>query len=513
MLTAGDLLQGRYRILREIGAGGMGTVYEGENLLIRRRVAIKVMREEAVEKPDLCARFELEAQIASQIPSDHITEVLDLGELDGGQRFIVMEYLVGESLAARLERSQRLAPPELLGLVRQVLVALGAAHGAGVIHRDVKPDNVFILNEKAGRRDFVKLLDFGISKLRPGVAETPLTQSGMFVGTPSYMAPEQVGGTPASPLWDLYAVGVILYRGLTGETPYQSQGVHELVYKVAMGTFARPSQRIADLDPGLDALVCKAMARLPEQRFQSAEQFIGAIDSWLAAREDRVLSSRGAERTPRHRSGALVATSRMPAPLAATGLSQPAAPTRASTLLGVSARRRAAGWLKWAAAGALMALAAAVVVSRRWAVDVPTPTPLVETRAMQPAPHAAAPPVAPAPAQAPTPAVAPVPAIAVAPVTAGGSTLEANSPAEGGGGARHGAAAPALPKSSPAARPGASRGKPRAPVAAAPAAQEPSARSDDPDGKPASAPTAPQKIEPRSHGDDPGAKPRPDWGY
>src|SRR5512139_3032476 len=101
MLAVGQTLQGRYRILRAIGAGGMGTVYEGENLLIRRRVAIKVMREDALDRPELCARFELEAQIASQIPSDHITEVLDLGELDGGQRFIVMEYLVGESLSAR----------------------------------------------------------------------------------------------------------------------------------------------------------------------------------------------------------------------------------------------------------------------------------------------------------------------------------------------------------------------------------------------------------------------------
>src|SRR4051794_10699144 len=194
MLTVGDLLQGRYRILRELGAGGMGTVYEGENLLIRRRVAIKVMREEAVEKPDLCARFELEAQIASQIPSDHITEVLDLGELDEGRRFIVMEYLVGESLAARLERVKCLEPGELLGLVRQVLVALGAAHRAGVIHRDVKPENIFILSEKAGRRDFVKLLDFGISKLRPVGAEPSLTESGVFMGTPTCMAPEQMGG-------------------------------------------------------------------------------------------------------------------------------------------------------------------------------------------------------------------------------------------------------------------------------------------------------------------------------
>jgi serine/threonine-protein kinase len=280
MLTVGEILQGRYRILREIGAGGMGTVYEGENLRIRRRVAIKVMRGTEEPNAELVARFEREAQIASQIPSDHITEVLDLGELDNGQHFIVMEFLAGESLAERLERSGRLEPRVLVALVRQVLAGLAAAHAAGVIHRDIKPDNVFILGEKAGQNDFVKLLDFGVSKLRRAGNDVQLTQTGAVVGTPSYMAPEQIGGAEASPLWDLYAVGVLLYRGLTGDVPYKSLQLNDLVYKISLGRFTPPRERVPDIDPVLDALVCKAMSRSTE-RFQSAEEFIAALDRWL----------------------------------------------------------------------------------------------------------------------------------------------------------------------------------------------------------------------------------------
>ena len=280
MLTVGEILAGRYRIVREIGAGGMGTVYEGENLRIRRRVAIKIMR--AVDEPsaELIARFEREAQVASQIPSDHITEVLDLGELDNGQHFIVMEYLAGEPLSARVERLGRIPPRELVGLVRQVLQGLAAAHSVGVIHRDIKPDNVFILDEKAGQPDFVKLLDFGVSKVRRPDNMEQLTQTGAVVGTPSYMAPEQVSGGEASPLWDLYAVGVLLYRGLTGDVPFKSVQLNDLVYKIALGRFVPPHELNADVDSGLSSIVCRAMARA-EHRFQTAEHFIAALDAWL----------------------------------------------------------------------------------------------------------------------------------------------------------------------------------------------------------------------------------------
>lgn len=290
MLNVGEILQGRYRILREIGSGGMGTVYEGENLRIRRRVAIKVMRANDEPSAELIARFEREAQIASQIPSDHITEVLDMGELTNGHHFIVMEFLAGESLSSRMDRTGRFDPKELVLLVRQVLAGLAAAHAAGVIHRDIKPDNVFILGEKAGQNDFVKLLDFGVSKVRRAGDMPQLTQTGAVVGTPSYMAPEQVGGAEASPLWDLYAVGVILYRGLTGDVPYKSLQLNDLVYKISLGRFTPPRERVPEIDPALDAIVCKAMSRSSE-RFQSAEDFIGALDRWLGRSAGRSPSS------------------------------------------------------------------------------------------------------------------------------------------------------------------------------------------------------------------------------
>ena len=489
MLAVGETLQGRYRIVREIGAGGMGTVYEGENLLIRRRVAIKVMREEVVDKPELCARFELEAQIASQIPSDHITEVLDLGELDGGRRFIVMEYLVGESLSARLERVQRVAPCELLGLVRQVLLALGAAHGAGVIHRDVKPENIFLLSEKAGRRDFVKLLDFGISKLHPVGAETPLTQSGEFMGTPSYMAPEQMGGTPPSPLSDLYAVGVILYRGLTGEAPFQSQRVHDLVYKVALGTFARPSERVAGLDPALDALVCAAMARAPEQRFQSAEQFISAIDGWLAGRGHRAPST-FPERTPQT-PGGMVTTAHLATPMVESAATRPD-PLRVTGALSASAQRPMVRWLGWVAAGGLIFVLVALLAMWRSQLHTEDIVTRVETLAIEPASRSAITAAAPATEAAAPPAAAPA-AEAVRVRVASGSPAVTGSAAQAGSAAvvhRRSVAAATAPKPATSALRGASRAQPSRPVAAA---------------RP--------PLEPSSHTEDSGSKPRPDWGY
>ncbi|MEO8178630.1 MAG: serine/threonine-protein kinase [Deltaproteobacteria bacterium] len=500
MLAVGETLQGRYRIVREIGAGGMGTVYEGENLLIRRRVAIKVMRADAGQSPELCARFEREAQIASQIPSDHITEVLDLGELDSGVRFIVMEYLVGETLSARLARMPRIAPRELLGLIRQVLAALDAAHRAGVIHRDVKPDNVFILGEKAGRSDFVKLLDFGISKIRANASDVPLTQNGMFVGTPAYMAPEQVGGGEASPLWDLYSVGVLLYRGLTGETPFQGVQLDQLVYRVALGKFDPPSARVPGLDPALDALVCRAMARLPQDRFQSAEQFSTALNAWLGEHPTELPpSSHPPLRTAYTQAGSGGHTARLdlspawrvpstrdavPA-AAAAAASAPFPTTRVTTELGVASRRRTPAWLTWTGLGVLLAaVAAAFALSRNRPGSSP---PLVDENVLAAQPGTT--PEAAAPASSP-PSVAP----AAAPLTPPAATPTPAAP--------H---AEAAAGTSPALK--ARTRKPSAGSAAADRSRSPSARQT------AAEEAATEKAATDSAPAMPAGKPRPDWGY
>ena len=164
MLQPGQIIQYKYRIVRLIGQGGMGEVYEGENLSIARRVAIKVLLGAAALNADIVQRFEREAQAAGRIGNDHILEVLDLGVLATGDRFMVMEFLDGEPLSARIERFRQLTPEQASPLVLQALAGLAAAHQAGIIHRDLKPDNLFVLKQKAGNQDYVKLIDFGISK-------------------------------------------------------------------------------------------------------------------------------------------------------------------------------------------------------------------------------------------------------------------------------------------------------------------------------------------------------------
>ena len=163
-LQAGQIIDEKYRIVRPIGEGGMGAVYEGENVLIKRRVAIKVLHPSGRANEEAVARFEREAQAAGRIGSDHILEVLDLGTLEDGSHYMVMEYLDGEPLSERIKRLGRMNASQIVPLIRQTLRGLQAAHDAGIIHRDLKPDNVFVLREKAGQPDFVKLIDFGISK-------------------------------------------------------------------------------------------------------------------------------------------------------------------------------------------------------------------------------------------------------------------------------------------------------------------------------------------------------------
>src|SRR5512134_1165471 len=166
-VEVGQVIEGKYRIVNLIGEGGMGAVYEGENVRINRRVAIKVLHGAYSSNADVVQRFEREAQAAGRIGNDHILEVLDLGQFSNGDHFMVMEFLEGETLSARIKRAGRLLPGQVAPIARQILAGLAAAHGAGIVHRDLKPENIFILREKAGKPDFVKIIDFGISKFQP----------------------------------------------------------------------------------------------------------------------------------------------------------------------------------------------------------------------------------------------------------------------------------------------------------------------------------------------------------
>lgn len=284
-LNPGDLIQGKYRIIRLIGQGGMGAVYEGENVVIARRVAIKVLHGILAGDSAVIERFEREAQAAGRIGNDHIIEVLDMGRLDNNDRFMVMEYLDGETLDQRCERLGVISETELYPIVRQLLTGLMAAHHAGIVHRDLKPDNIFILQHKAGHRDFVKIIDFGISKFTTGGANFRMTMTGAIMGTPFYMAPEQAKGVKEVDIRsDVYAVGVVMFRALTGRVPFQADSFNELIFKIALSDTPEVQQLVPGIDLGLNAIVQRAMARNLEDRYADAGQFRDALDLWAETR-------------------------------------------------------------------------------------------------------------------------------------------------------------------------------------------------------------------------------------
>jgi serine/threonine-protein kinase len=276
----GASLAGRYQVTRKIGEGGMGAVYEARHVKIGKRVAIKVLLPKYQEKADVVARLLQEARLASSIGHEHIIDITDFGETDDARTFVVMEFLDGESLAQLLTRDGPLPPQRAVAIVKQVAGALGAAHGKGIVHRDVKPENIFIT--RRGDRDFVKVVDFGISKaMRLADPDAPmegnpsasprLTQTGMVLGTPLYMSPEQARGEDElDHRIDVYALGVILYETLTGEVPFRGTNYLSIISQVLSQEPRRPSEVRPDLgiSPALEAVVLKAMAKDRAARYQ-----------------------------------------------------------------------------------------------------------------------------------------------------------------------------------------------------------------------------------------------------
>jgi serine/threonine-protein kinase len=283
MLEPGELIDGKYRVRRLLGKGGMGAVFEGFHTLVERRVAIKVLHADVAASPDGAARFAREVRAAGRIGNDHILEIYDVGSLPDGARYMVSEFLDGETLSSRLNREGRLSPSIAAGFALQLLTGLAAAHQAGIVHRDLKPDNIFLLREKSGRRDFVKIIDFGISKFQADDG-TPLlmTATGAVLGTPYYLSPEQARGLrDIDGRSDLYAVGVILYQAVAGRLPIQAESFNELLFKIALETPPSLAEIVRGIDPNFSALTQKAMARERAERFQSAEELRAALVAWL----------------------------------------------------------------------------------------------------------------------------------------------------------------------------------------------------------------------------------------
>ncbi len=277
----GFLLEDRYRIVREIGRGGMGVVYEGEHVELGKRVAIKVMLEKYADNADAVARFRREALAASRIGNAHIIDVSHIGTGPLGRPFVVMELLEGLPLAQVIKQTGHMPPWRAVHIMRQVLRAVGAAHGKGIIHRDLKPDNIFLIHHD-DQHDFVKLLDFGISKIvetGEHVAITQLTTTGLVMGTPLYMSPEQATGSAVGPQADVYACGVILYEMLAGRPPFDETNYNVLVAKLLTAQPPDLGTRRKGLPSGLIAAVHRALEKEPEQRFASAEAFAAALPS------------------------------------------------------------------------------------------------------------------------------------------------------------------------------------------------------------------------------------------
>jgi hypothetical protein len=277
----GDILGGRYELQRLLGVGGTGAVFEAKHTTIGRVVALKLLLPEIAANPTVARRFLQEAQTANAVRHRNIVEVIDFGD-DHGRLFMVMEFLQGESLAATLKREAPMRPGAILALLDPIFAGLHFAHLQGVVHRDVKPQNIFIVHEPDGAR-VPKLLDFGIAK-RLVQGDTQLTGTGMILGTPAYMAPEQArGARDVTPAADQYALGAILYQALSGQIPHQAETFPAMLIAIVSGPPADLRTLRPDLDPALAAVIMRALHPNPDARFPTVAALRDALRPWADA--------------------------------------------------------------------------------------------------------------------------------------------------------------------------------------------------------------------------------------
>jgi serine/threonine-protein kinase len=277
MPKTGDVVADKYRIEQLIGVGGMGAVFSAIHQFTGKRVALKWMLPELAKDADAVARFMREAHAAGRISHPNVVDVYDVGQ-HAGSYFLVMEFLQGEPLTSALARRD-LTPAEVLTLLLPAMRGVAAAHRQGVVHRDLKPDNIFLAYEEDGVRREAKVLDFGISKIAEDATNMRLTRTGAVVGTPYYMSPEQIRGSHSlDRRADVYAFGVILYEALTGQVPFHADTYGALVLEIATGTPKSPDELVPSLTPELSRVVLRAMARDLNARYPTMESLIGALE-------------------------------------------------------------------------------------------------------------------------------------------------------------------------------------------------------------------------------------------
>jgi eukaryotic-like serine/threonine-protein kinase len=273
---------GNYQIKAKLGEGGMGTVYLGEHPLIGKRVAVKVLLEELSSKEDIVSRFFNEAKAVNDIGHQNIVDIVDFGKMkdDFGRDIVyfIMEFLDGESLAARLRRTG-LTFKETMHVMEQSCSALSASHAKGIVHRDLKPENLYLC-PRGGDKNFVKLLDFGIAKLTGDGGQSHKTRTGLVIGTPAYMSPEQCEGKGLIDLRsDVYSLGIMMYELLTGRVPFPGEGFGEILVAHLTKQPEPPSTLNPDVTPQLEAIVMHAIEKDRNRRFQTMAEFQAAIEN------------------------------------------------------------------------------------------------------------------------------------------------------------------------------------------------------------------------------------------
>ncbi len=274
-LTQGLTIAQRFQLVRELGRGGMGSVWLAHHVSLDVPCAVKFINAEAMDLPEIRARFEREAKAAASLRSPNVVNIIDYGVSEVGP-YIAMEYLEGEDLAQRLARRGRLGPHETVEVVSNVARALTKAHAAGLVHRDLKPENVFLVRDED--REIVKVLDFGIAKVNRLAGNDGATKTGSLLGTPSYMSPEQAQGTKAvDHRSDLWSLAVLAFRCLTGRLPFVSEALGDLLVQIIVSPMPVPSSFAPDLPPSFDAWWARAAARDPAQRYQTAREAADAL--------------------------------------------------------------------------------------------------------------------------------------------------------------------------------------------------------------------------------------------
>jgi serine/threonine protein kinase len=305
MLKAGDRVNDKYTIVRLIGDGGMGTVYEAQHERLGTRVALKFLHDDIAERPGLTERFLQEGKLAATILSPHVVRVTDTDTLPGGPPYLVMDFVVGESLEHLLEREKKLPPERAIAFALQIASGLEAAHAIGAVHRDLKPGNVLVTQAADGPR--LMLIDFGIAKVRDGSGGRGLTRTGVVLGTAEYMPPEQLfTASDVDARADVYALGVMLFEMLSGHRPAEGESAEAIVGKVLAGDVLSLSTLEPSLPPALVEVVRRATAGDRDARFPSVLSLKAALEAAMRheSRPPTTLSDAPPERLSRTTKGA-----------------------------------------------------------------------------------------------------------------------------------------------------------------------------------------------------------------